>query len=187
MPVVPCKLLTYKRQYSSCQITVPDVDARLSAIEIDGQYYSLFRRFDHAEASIAALNKLSQQDGDVFALTKQKRSYVLWVLESEAQAAMTRGGQPERAWPTCGPANCLILGDAKQHRQCYVQVPDLVQPVVAVCYEDRFYSVYQTGLGAPAALALATQFARRGNENAIAHTPKGYAVCLWEPEVSQKP
>lgn len=188
MSVVACKLLTYKGQYRLCHIKVPDVDVKLSAIEIDSQCYSLFRRFDNANAAIKALDKLAQQGGEVLALTKQKsNAYVMWALELDAQILKASGKKVERPWPTFGPANCLMLGAAKQHHQCYVQVPDLAEPVVAVHHENQFYSVYQTGLNAVEALDLATQFARRGNKNAIASTPKGYAVCLWEPEASEHP
>lgn len=183
MSVVACKLLTYQGQYTPCHIKVPDVPAKLSAIEIDRQYYSLFRRFETAEAAIKALNKLAQQGDDVLALTKQRRrGYIMWALELEAQVAHSQ--KKEQPWPTCGPASCLILGEAKQYHQCYVQVPDLAEPVVAVHYQERFYSVYQPGLAAIAALELATQFTRRGHKSAIASTPKGYAVCLWEPEAT---
>ncbi len=186
MPVVACKLLTYKGQYNSCQIKVPDVDAKLSAIEVDCQYFSLFRRFEHAEAAISALHKLAKQGGEVLALTKQKNNgYIMWALELDAQLLRAVKKKNMRSWPTHGPASCLMLGDAKQYHQCYIQVPDLAQPVVAIHWGERFYSVYQTGLEAVAALDLATKFARRVNESAIATTSKGYAVCLWEPEATE--
>ena len=184
MPVAACKLLTYKGQYSTCHIKVPDVDAKLSAIRIDGHYYSLFRRFDGAELAMKAFNKLSKQGGDDLALTKQSNGrYVMWAIENEAQ--VFKGPRKQSLdWPTHGPATCLMLGDAKQYHQCYVQVPDLADPLVAVNYEEQFYSVYQPGLEAAEALELAAQFAGRGNTSAIASTTKGYAVCLLEPEAN---
>lgn len=181
MPVAACKLLTYKGQYSACHIKVPDVEAKLPAIKIDGHYYSLFRRFDQATATLAALGKLAQK-GDDLALTQQENGgYVMWALEADAQE-FKAPRQAGRSWPTHGPATCLMLGDAHQYHQCYVQVPDLALPMVAIHYADRFYSVYQTSLDAIAALGLATQLTGRGNASAIASTPKGFAVCLWEPE-----
>ncbi|MBE9067539.1 hypothetical protein IQ260_12805 [Leptolyngbya cf. ectocarpi LEGE 11479] len=186
MPVAACKLLTYKGQYSTCHIKVPDIDTKLAAIRIDGQYYSLFRQFDDAETAVSALNKLAQNTGDELALTQKAHDrYVIWVLEVDAQA-FKGPRQKGLGWPTYGPSKCLMLGEAKQYHQCYVQVPDLMEPVVAVHYEDRFYSVYQPGLDAAAALELAAQFTWRGNESAIAATPKGYAVCLWEPEAAMQ-
>lgn len=184
MPVAACKLLTYKGQYSTCHIKVPDIETKLVAIKIDGHYYSLFRRYDNAETALQALNKLAKNAGDELALTQQTHErYVIWVLEADAQAF--RGPrQKGLGWPTYGPSECLMLGDGQQYHQCYIQVPDLVEPMVAVHYEDRFYSVYQPGMDAAAALDLAAQFTRRGNESAIAATPKGYAVCLWEPEAT---
>ncbi|MEM9482844.1 MAG: hypothetical protein AAGA83_04040 [Cyanobacteria bacterium P01_F01_bin.116] len=183
MPVAACKLLTHKGQYSTCHIKVPDVDAKLSAIKIDSYYYSLFRRFDDAEATIAALNKLAQNE-DELALTQQNNGgYVMWALELDAQAF--KGPRKKGlSWPTQGPATCLMLGDAKQYQQSYVQVPDLMEPLVAIGYEDNFYSVCQAGLEAIEALQLAAQLTGRGNISAIASTPKGYAVCLWEPEAT---
>ena len=184
MPVVTCKLLTYKGQYSTCQIKVPDIDTKLSAVKIDSRYYSLFRRFDDAESAMTALNRLTQTGNDEMALTNLDNGrYVMWALELEAQAFKGRR-QQEPQWPTHGPASCLILGNAKQYNQCYVKVPDLAQPLVAVQCDARFYSVYQPGMEAQAALELAAQFAGRGNDSAIAATAKGYAVCLWEPEAT---
>ena len=183
MPVVACKLLIHKGQYDTCQIKVPDVDAKLSAVKIDGQYYSLFRRFANAEATMKALNKLAQ-NGDAIALTKQKNGgYVMWALEPDAQAF--KGPRKKGlGWPTKGPATCFMLGSATQYQQCYVQVPDLMEPIVAVGYEDKFYSVYQPGLEAIDALDLAAQLTGRGNTSAIVSTQKGQAVCLWEPEAT---
>ena len=183
MPVAVCKLLTYKGQYSTCHIKVPDVDVRLSAVKVNGGYYSFFKRFDDGETAMAALHRLAQR-GDELALTSQPNgSYIMWALEAEAQE-FKPPRQNRRRWPTHGPAACLVLGDARHYRQCYVQVPDLAQPVVAICYEERFYSVYQPGLAVSEAFDLAAQFTRRGNEVAIASTQKGYAVCLAEPEAS---
>ncbi|NEQ50223.1 MAG: hypothetical protein F6K11_08845 [Leptolyngbya sp. SIO3F4] len=183
MPVVACKLLTYKGQYSTCQIKVPDVDAKLTAIKIDGQYYSLFRRFDDAETAMKALKKLAKK-GDELALTQQKHNqYVMWAVESEAQEF--KGPRKQGLdWPTYGPATCLMLGDAKQYHQCYVQVPDVAEAMIAVHHNEEFYSVYEPGLEASEALGLAAKLTGRGNKSAIASTPKGYAVCLWEPEAS---
>ncbi|MEL6128990.1 MAG: hypothetical protein AAFR24_03710 [Cyanobacteria bacterium J06627_3] len=181
MPVAACKLLTYKGQYSTCHIKVPDVETKLTAVKIDGRYYSLFRRFADAASAMKALNKLAQ-NGDELALTKQDNgSYIIWALESEAQE-FKGPRQPGRRWPTRGPATCLMLGDAQQYQQCYVQVPDLALPMVAIHHDNRFYSVYQPGLEAINALELATQLTGRGNDSAIASTTKGFAVCLWEPE-----
>lgn len=187
MPVAVCKLLIYKGQYSPCHIKVPDVDTKLAAINIDGRYYSLFRQFDDATAVIQTFHKLSNSGGEELALTQQHNGrYVMWVLELAAQALKGRRKQG-LAWPTYGPANCLMLGDAKQYHQCYVQVPDVMQPLVAVHYDDRFYSVCKPGLEAADALDLAAKFTRRGNDSAIASTQKGYAVCLWEPEAIMSP
>ena len=187
MPVAACKLLTYKGQYSTCQIKVPDVDTKLPAVKIGNQLYSLFRRFENAETVMKALDKLAQKGDELLALTKQSNnSYVMWALELEAR--VFKGPRNAgRKWPTHGPATCLILGDAKQYHQCYVTVPDLAEPVVALQHEDRFYSVYQTGLEASEALDLSTQLTWRGHDSAIASTAKGYAICLWEPEASPHP
>ena len=183
MPVAVCKLLIYKGQYSTCHIRVPDVDTKLPAIKVDSQYYSFFRRLDDAEAVMKMLHRLAKK-GEELALTKLGSSgYVTWALEAEGQEL--RGPRKkELDWPTHGPAPCSVLGDAQHYQQCYVQVPDVVQPMVAIRYKDDFYSVYQPGLEALQALDLATQFTWRGNQCAIAATPKGYAVCLWEPEAS---
>ena len=184
MSVAVCKLLIYKGQYSNCQIKVPDVETKLPAVKLENQLYSLFRRFETAEDVMKALTKLAQNADEQLALTKQgQQGYVMWALELEAQ--IFRGPRKDgRKWPTHGPAPCSILGDAKQYHQCYVMVPDLVEPMVALQYGDRFYSVYQTNLEANEALDLSAQLTWRGHDSAIASTAKGYAVCLWEPEAA---
>ena len=184
MSVAICKLLTYKGQYTMCHIKVPDVDDRLSAIKIGNQYYSLFRRFENAEATMSALDKLARQGNELLALTRPTNNgYVMWALELEAQ--VYRGSRKDgRRWPTHGPASCLILGDAKQYHQCYIQVPDLAQPMVALRHDEKFYSVYRPGLEASEAFDIAAQLTGRGHDGAIASTTKGYAVCLWEPEAT---
>jgi proteasome lid subunit RPN8/RPN11 len=183
MPVAVCKLLTYKGQYSKCHIKVPDVDTKLPAVKIGSQLYSLFRRFENADAAMKVFNKLAKK-GDELALTKQTHNgYVMWALELDAQV-FKGPRQAERQWPTYGPANCLMLGDAKQYHQCYVNVPDLAEPMIAIQYDERFYSVYKPGLSAIESLDLAAQLTWRGHDSAITSTTKGYAVCLWEPEAS---
>ncbi|MEM9483377.1 MAG: hypothetical protein AAGA83_06760 [Cyanobacteria bacterium P01_F01_bin.116] len=186
MPVAACKLLTYKGQYNTCHIKVPDVDSKLPAIKIDTQYYSLFRRFENADDAMKALNKLAQK-GDELALFKQgHESYMMWALELDAQEF--KGPRKKSlAWPTHGPALCLMLGNAQQYHQCYVQVPDVAELMVAVQHEDSFYSVLQPGLTSTEALELAAKLTWRGNRSAIASTAKGYAVCVWEPEANPDP
>lgn len=186
MPVAACKLLTYKGQYNTCHIKVPDVDARLPAVKIDSQYYSLFRRFDHADAAMKALHKLAKK-GDELALMKQGTTrYVMWALEPKA-LEFKGPRQKSLAWPTHGPATCLILGDAQHYHQCYVQVPDVVDPMVAIQHQDHFYSVWRPGLTSTEALEIAATLTWRGHLSAIASTAKGYAVCLWEPEAKLNP
>ncbi|MBX2866119.1 MAG: hypothetical protein KTR27_21415 [Leptolyngbyaceae cyanobacterium MAG.088] len=185
MPVAACKLLTYKGQYSKCHIKVPDLETKLPAIKIGKQLYSLFRRFEDADAAMKAFQKLVQTKDDELALTKQSNNrYIMWALENDAHI-LKGPRQTQRPWPTHGPATCFILGDAQQYHQCYITVPDLAKPTIAVQYNQKFYSVYQPELSTAEALDLAAQLTWRGNDSAIVSTSKGYAVCVWEPEASE--
>jgi hypothetical protein len=177
-----CRLLSYRGQYTSCHITVPDVEGKLAAIEVDRRYFSIFRRFDTADTVIEVAIKLAQQ-GDDLAVTHTAQGFVVWVYEPDAKPA----GEPKQSsnrmqLPTYGPAPCFLVSDTSHYKPCYIKVPDLPRHLVAIYYARRFYSVYRRGLKAEEAFEIATKLVSRGDEVAIAPAKLGYAVCVWEPE-----
>jgi hypothetical protein len=177
-----CKLLSYRGQYSTCQLQVPDVDAKLAGIEVDKRFFSFFRRFEKAETVMEVAAKLAQR-GDDIALTQSSQGYMVWVYEPDAREVGSQNDKNNQMHlPTYGPAPCFLICDTNHYRPCYIKVPDLPKPLVAVYYARRFYSVYRRGLKPEEALEVATKLVGRGDEVAIAPAKQGYAICVWEPE-----
>ncbi|MEL6139482.1 MAG: hypothetical protein AAFR42_19005 [Cyanobacteria bacterium J06628_6] len=176
-----CKLLSYKGQFTPCHISVPDLEGKQAAIDIDGRYFSLFKRFDSAEKVLQVAARLAKRGEDI-AVTQSSQGYVMWVHEEDATMLKLNVSSKSIQLPTFGPSPCYVIVSMKSYRPCYIKVPDLMQPMVAIYYAKRFYSVYRRGLTAADAIEIAKKLVGRGDEVAIAPTRNGYAVCGWEPE-----
>ncbi len=176
-----CKLLSYKGQYTPCHITVPDMDEKQAGIDIDGRYFSLFKRFDAAEKVLDVAARLAKRGEDI-AITRSSQGYTTWIHEADATLVKHNVSSKSIQLPTFGPAPCYVIVGMKSYRPCYIKVPDLMQPMVAIYYARRFYSVYRRGLAAADAIEIAKKLVGRGDEVAIAPTRNGRAVCVWEPE-----
>ncbi|MEO1592907.1 MAG: hypothetical protein AAFU71_16670 [Cyanobacteria bacterium J06632_22] len=176
-----CKLLSYKGQYTPCHITVPDMAEKQAAVDVDGRYFSLFKRFDSAEKILNVAAKLAKRGEDI-AITHSSQGYVMWIHEEDATLLKLNVSSKSIQLPTFGPASCYVIVGMKSYRPCYIKVPDLTQPMVAIYYAKRFYSVYRRSLSAADAIEIAKKLVARGDEVAIAPTRNGHAICVWEPE-----
>ncbi|HEY9805354.1 MAG TPA: hypothetical protein V6D04_02205, partial [Candidatus Obscuribacterales bacterium] len=65
-------------------IRVPDLDHRLSAIAVEGQYYSFFRVVKDRSQALEVANRLARR-GDQATITSTAKGEVVWVLEPEAE------------------------------------------------------------------------------------------------------
>lgn len=80
---VSYKLLESRSQYQPCQIRVPDLDKRLSAILVEGKYYSLFRVAGDRQKFTETIAKLNRRN-DETVVTRTSKGFIIWVLEPEA-------------------------------------------------------------------------------------------------------
>ncbi|MEM8806360.1 MAG: hypothetical protein AAGF01_10080 [Cyanobacteria bacterium P01_G01_bin.38] len=180
-----CKLLAYKGQYKTCHIGIPQAEGKRIAVAVDGRYFRFFRRFDTAQQVMAVAERLAQRGSD-FALTESfkdnKKGYRVWLYTPNVENVTTEALDGPLRLPVYGPSPCFMIFDQAHYRPCYIKVPDLPQPRVAIYYDKRFYSVCGKGLSAVSALELGQKLVGRGDEVAIASTDQTYVVCLWEPE-----
>lgn len=75
-----CLLLTERRAYDLCQISVPDVTKPLAAIAYRNRYYSIFKQDRDAAKIIDIAAKLARR-GDDTLLTLADGDYLLGLLE----------------------------------------------------------------------------------------------------------
>ena len=78
------KILESRSRYRPCHIRVPDLDHRLSAIAVEGQYYSFFKVVKDRVQALEVAARLARR-GDQTAITSTVKGEVVWVLEPEAE------------------------------------------------------------------------------------------------------
>ncbi len=78
------KILESRSQYRPCHIRVPDLDHRLSAIAVEGQYYSFFKVVKDRAQALEVAARLARR-GDQTTITSTVKGEVVWVLEPEAE------------------------------------------------------------------------------------------------------
>jgi hypothetical protein len=80
-----------------------------------------------------------------------------------------------------GPNNCLLIIDPQACQPCQIQVPDVSQPLEALAYRNRYYSVFKQDTDAAKLLEIAAKLARRGDDTLITITGGVYRLGLLEP------
>jgi hypothetical protein len=176
---VYCKFLLERSTYVACHIRVPDVPQRISAIALDGRFYSFFRAIPEAQKAIAIATRLGKRDDEI-AMTLTRRGYGIWVNEPQANYAPPAKDLRHSLKPAFGPSACLILGDASSYSRCSLKVPDLSQTVAGISYGGRYYSVFRQVKDAAEAIAIAAKLAQRGDETLMTLTPEGMALAVRE-------
>ncbi|NEP55135.1 MAG: hypothetical protein F6K65_42665 [Moorea sp. SIO3C2] len=81
-----CYIFTARNQYQSVEITVPDLDQSLLAVQVQGHYYSLFKPQATAEQTLELTAKLAQRGDEtvILALPEQAPHYSICVFEPDA-------------------------------------------------------------------------------------------------------
>jgi hypothetical protein len=79
------KILESRQQYQRCLIEVPHLERRLSAILVDGQYYSFLRAEKTKERVLEIVAKLSHRI-QTTVVTKTEKGYFIWALEPEVKS-----------------------------------------------------------------------------------------------------
>lgn len=76
------RILTSTDSYQTCEICVPDLDKRLSAILYEGRFYSLFKTVDDIDQAAQIINRLSYR-GDETVIIQSMEGMSLWILEPD--------------------------------------------------------------------------------------------------------
>ena len=182
-PLQPIKLLIQREDYATCHIQVPEETQRLSAIALDGKFYSFFRALKDPAKALTLLLKLTVR-GNQVAMTLTKVGYVVWAHESEGTLAISANQTtPRLIPPTFGPADCWILGERQPgYRACSLKVPDLPDTVFGiVSSQQKCYSLYRREKDVGNTLKLAARLTRRGDEVAMLARQEEYILCIYEP------
>lgn len=79
-----CYILDANNGYRVVTISVPDLDKSLSAIQVNGQYYSLFKPQVSADQALELVTKLAQRDDETVIVASPDKSYNVYVLEPDA-------------------------------------------------------------------------------------------------------
>lgn len=178
---VSCLFIASRHQYSACQIKVPDLDRPLAAIAIGNRYYSFFRVAQESPRALSMVTRLSYC-GDRVAIKKNPKGYGIWVEEPDASPRSPRSTSPTGNKTTQILASSKVLVSASQYEELQVVVPDLDQPVEAIAYGGKYYSLFRTGTDTDKVIDLVAKIALRGDETVMFKTKKGYAVCIIEPD-----
>jgi hypothetical protein len=177
---IECKLLFDRDLYTPCHIWVDDVGHRLSAVYVDNQFYSFFKVVPNPNKLLDIVARLGKRD-DKAAITLTRQGYVLWAYEPQAQYAPPSRQPNHRIYPVFGPNNCLLIIDPQTCQPCQIQVPDVSQPLEALAYRNRYYSVFKQDTDAAKLLEIAAKLARRGDDTLITITGGVYRLGLLEP------
>ncbi|WP_017297331.1 hypothetical protein [Nodosilinea nodulosa] len=177
---IACKLLFDRDLYTPCHIRVPDTDHRLSAIYVDNQFYSFLKVVPEARKAIDVVMRLGKRDS-IAAITQTRRGYAVWAHEVGARYAPPARQQGYGIRPMLGPQPCLMVADENAYQTCRLQVPDVTKPLMALTYNNRYYSFFKQDTDAVKVLDIAAKLARRGDETLLVIEPPTFTLALLEP------
>ncbi|MBE9138771.1 hypothetical protein IQ254_16485 [Nodosilinea sp. LEGE 07088] len=175
-----CKLLFDRDLYTACHVQVPDIDHRLSALYVDSQFYSFLKVVPEARKVIDVVMRLNKRDNSA-AVTQTRRGYTIWAHEPNARHAPPTHKPGYGMRPVFGPKDCLILADPTAYQTCRLQVPDVSKPLMALTYNNRYYSFFKQDANANRLLDIAAKLARRGDETLLVVEPNQFILALLEP------
>lgn len=181
------KILISRDQYATCHIQVPGDAHRLSAIALEGQFYSFFRSCQQVTKALGLTMKLTGR-GDTVVVTSTSRGYALWVYEPDATLAAPSQGKPRPVPTLVGPADCWVISDRQpEYRTCNLKVPDLPDTVPGLTDGTAYYSLYRRERDGDTALKLVARLTQRGDEVILLTTSEGYILCIREPSATLAP
>jgi hypothetical protein len=179
-PAMSCKLLFDRDLYTPCHIQVPDSDHRLSGLYVDNQFYSFLKVVPEARKAVDIMLRLGKHDHTV-ALTQTRRGYAVWGHEPDARYAPPARKPGYGIKPVFGPQPSLLVADENAYQTCRLQVPDVTKPLMALTYNNRYYSFFKQDIDANKILDIAAKLARRGDETLMVIEPAMYTLALLEP------
>ncbi|WP_052049902.1 hypothetical protein [Leptolyngbya sp. KIOST-1] len=174
-----CKLLFDRDLYTPCHIRVPDADHRLSALYVDNQFYSFLKIVPEAHKALDVVMRLGKRDHTA-AITLTRRGYAVWAHEPGARYAPPTRKPGYGIRPVFGPQPCLMVADANAYQTCRLQVPDINKPLMALTYNNRYYSFFKQDTDAAKVLDIAAKLARRGDETLLVIESSTFTLALLE-------
>ncbi|NJN86701.1 MAG: hypothetical protein HC881_10785 [Leptolyngbyaceae cyanobacterium SL_7_1] len=67
-------------------------------------------------------------------------------------------------------------------KRCHVALPDTLEPVSAIVFEQQFYAYVRFFPTSEAAQRGATRMVERGNRVVLTRIPKGLVLWVWVPD-----
>ena len=174
-----------RQQYRSCHIQVSDMDQPLPAIYVNNRYYSFLKAFkEKPKAQQTAANL--EQRGEQVAMTQTPKAYILWVQEPDAKPVESRRqNRPSPKQPEATLTPMTILDSPRQYQLCWIQVPDLPEPLVAITVAGEYYSRFQSIPDREQLQRVVSVLNSRGDRSAVTRTTDGYIVWVQEPDAIQ--
>jgi hypothetical protein len=177
---IECKFLLERQLYQSCHMLSPDVDHRLPAIYVDNQFYSFFKVLPDPQKVLDVIVRLGKRD-DKVAVTLTKRGFAVWAHEPGGRYAPPSQNPGRAMQPVFGPKACLVVTEADAYNICQVQVPDMAEPLQAISYRDRYYSIFKQEPEARKLVEMAAKLTQRGDDILITLGSSAYILALLEP------
>ncbi|WP_199296218.1 hypothetical protein [Trichocoleus sp. FACHB-591] len=181
----PPRILESRTQYQPCHIRVPDLDARVAAIRVNGKFYSLLKLVKERQQALEIANRLANK-GEEAVITATIKGDAIWVLEREAYLDLP--AQTDLA-PTAqatgiktSSATAKVLESRNKYRPCHIRVPDLEHRLSAIAVEGQYYSFFKVVKDRAQALEVAARLSRRGDQTVITSSVKGDVVWVLEPD-----
>lgn len=176
-----CKFLLDREAYIPCHIRVPDESHRLSAVALDGHFYSFFKVVADPYRALMVATRLGKRDNEVV-MTQTKRGYVLWVHEAQARFAPPANTPRHSLKPAFGPTACLILGQGEAFYRETFKVPDLAEPIAGIRYGGKAYSIFREEDNAAQIIETVAKLTRRGDTTLLAMTGQSLILGVYEPQ-----
>ena len=181
----PCLMLSLEQRYHSCHIQLPDSHERVAAIALDQEYYSLFQVVAEPGQAIDMAVRLGKRGERVALRQLPIGKYGLWVKEENARPTRSFHLMNQNRRYQAKPASCYIITSHEDCKSVKITVPDLDQSLSAICFQDRYYSIFKPKAMADQTIMLTAKLVQRGDEIVILALPDQaphYTVCVIEPD-----
>ncbi len=80
----PCKILTSRKQYTTCKARIKGLDRPVSVVCYEGQYYCLFKTVQDIKQAAEIVKRISRR-GNCTVVTRMPQGYGVWILEAHAK------------------------------------------------------------------------------------------------------
>jgi hypothetical protein len=172
--------LTSRQQYQTCRIQVPDMDHTLAAIQTGRGFYSFFRAIPASEKVLRIIVRLNYKNEEV-AIATTPKGYSLWIREPKATPVKPRDRADSINLNANTPGSCSILVARNQYQPCYIRTPDLDQSLVAIQYQNSYYSFFRQEASLDRAFDLIAKIAQRQDDVILVKGKTDCVIYVHEP------